>query len=128
MRFDSYFDIFVILAIISKILFISIVLIESYFKYAKPEEEEIIELCRSIKKRFRTVFIIMMSILMAFLFNPFCNYHLLLNRESKILLYTFGLTLLIFLGWSVLFRQPRFLLAVQSSVNIENTENDKPAL
>ena len=53
------------------------------------------------KERFEFIFITMMSILLIYLFNPRVNRTLLINKETKILLYLFGFILLITAKWNL---------------------------
>ena len=123
MNLHNYFDLFILVIIIVKFLFIFMVLFESYLKYYKPEEEYLIDVLRSMKKRIKFLFILLMSFLLAYLFNPFSNNHLLINRESKFLLFVFGLTLLFLIDWSILFKEPRFLKILQYSIGNEEVKN-----
>ena len=123
MNLHNYFDLFILVIIIVKFLFIFMVLFESYLKYYKPEEEYLIDVLRSMKKRIKFLFILLMSFLLAYLFNPFSNNHLLINRESKFLLFVFGLTLLFLIDWSILFKEPRFLKIVKYSIGDEQVKN-----
>jgi hypothetical protein len=120
MSLETYFDIFVLLIIIIKFIFIVLVLSESYFKYIKPEEQRIIEKFTYWKERVKLIFIILMSLLLVYLFNPMENNVVLIKREAKILLFVFGFTLLIIVDWDIIFKESAFLRIVQGSVGNEN--------
>jgi hypothetical protein len=120
MSLETYFDIFVLLIIIIKFIFIVLVLSESYFKYVKPEEQRIIEKFTYWKERVKLIFIILMSVLLVYLFNPMANNVVLIKREAKILLFVFGFTLLIIVDWDIIFKESAFLRIVQGSVGNEN--------
>lgn len=120
MSLETYFDIFVLLIIVIKFIFIILVLSESYLKYVKPEEQRIIEKFTYWKERVKLVFVILMSVLLVYLFNPMENNVVLIKREAKILLFVFGLTLLIIVDWDIIFKESAFLRIVQGSVGNEN--------
>ena len=54
-----------------------------------------------------------MVILLIFLFNPRVNKILLIDYETKILLYIFGFILLITADWSLFFEESKFLKYLQ---------------
>ena len=53
------------------------------------------------KERFEFIFIAMMSILLIYLFNPRVDRSVLIDKETKILLYLFGFILLITAKWNL---------------------------
>ena len=125
MSLETYFDIFILIIIVVKFLFIVLVLSESYFKYAKPEEQRIIETFRYWKERVKLIFIILMSFLLVYLFNPMANNERLIKHESKLLLFIFGLTLLVIVDWSIIFKESPLLRIIQGSVGKERTTPDE---
>ena len=127
MTLETYFDIFVLIIIVIKFLFIVLVLSESYFKYAKPEEQRTIEIFRYWKERVKLIFIVLMSILLVYLFNPMSNNERLIKREAKLLLFVFGITLLVIVDWDIIFKESQLLRVIQGSVGKEESVKDTTA-
>ena len=68
------------------------------------------------KERLEFVFVILMSGLLIYLFNPRHNRSILITHETKILLYLFGFILLITADWNVFFHESPFFKKFQKIV------------
>jgi hypothetical protein len=68
------------------------------------------------KERFEFIFIILMSILLIYLFNPRKGEMVMINGETKILLYLFGIVLLITAKWDEFFHEAKWFQYLQKSV------------
>ena len=66
------------------------------------------------KERCEFVFIVLMSLLLIYLFNPRQPKLYLINNETKILLYLFGFILILTAKWEVFFGESKLLKDVQN--------------
>ena len=66
------------------------------------------------KERFEFIFIITMSILLIYLFNPRTDRSILIDRETKILLYLFGVVLLITADWNTFVKESNWFKKLQN--------------
>lgn len=96
----NYFDMYVILIFIVKILFIILSVYRFYIKAKKPQDKKLLEKIEFWKFKFEFLFISLMSILLVYLFNPRANHMNMINGETKLLLYLFGFVLLLTENWS----------------------------
>jgi len=96
----KYFDMYVILIFVVKIVFIILAVYRLYIKAKKPQDKKLLETIEKWKGRFEFIFITLMSILLVYLFNPRANNINMIDKETKILLYLFGFILLLTENWS----------------------------
>jgi len=95
----KYFDIYIIIIFIIKIIFIFLATYILYIKTKKTQDKELLESLELLKRRIEFVFITFMSILLLYLFNPRANNITMIDSETKMLLYLFGLVLLLTENW-----------------------------
>ena len=69
-----------------------------------------------LRERFEFMFIILMALLIVYLFNPIKNKMDMIDKETKILFFTFGIILLITSKWSVFINESRLLAVIQTSL------------
>jgi hypothetical protein len=96
----KYFDMYITLIFIVKIMFISLAVYGLYTKSKNPQDKKLLETIEKWKARIEFIFITLMSILLIYLFNPRANHIGMIDNETKILLYLFGLILLLTENWS----------------------------
>lgn len=65
------------------------------------------------KERFEFIFIFLMSALLIYLFNPRKNRGVLINGETKLLLYLFGFILLITANWKLFIKETKWFQDIQ---------------
>jgi hypothetical protein len=68
------------------------------------------------KERFEFIFILLMAILLIYLFNPRMERNVIINGETKLLLYLFGVVLLITANWDTFFHEAEWFQYLQKSV------------
>jgi hypothetical protein len=114
---------FIFFIIFLKIVFISLSLISIYLKRKTKEKLETQEDSKLIiqidywEMRFEFIFNIMMSILLIYIFNPNSNNLYLITNETKILLYLFGIILIIKSNWSEFFKESSWFATLQKVVS-----------
>lgn len=96
----NYFDLFITLIFVVKITFIIVSLYRLYIKNKKPDKATLLESLDFWKERLEFIFISLMSILLIYLFNPKFNRAVIIDGETKTLLFLFGIVLLLTENWS----------------------------
>jgi len=103
--------------ILLKVIFVFLAVAHLYNKVKgktnTPQDKKIIYW----KDRIEFIFIIMMAILLIYLFNPRSSKPLVLDRESKLLLYLFGFILLITAKWKTFFEESTLLKQTQYALH-----------
>lgn len=89
------FDMYITLIFIVKICFICLAVYRAYLKFKKPTDKKLLEDVEFLKSRFEFLFVTLMSFLLIYLFNPRSNKVIMIDGETKLLLYLFGFVLLI---------------------------------
>lgn len=102
-----FFDISIIIIFLVKIIFICLAVTKLYVTHKDPNNTKRINNLEFWKKRVEFVFIILMSILLTYLFNPRVNRINMIDNETKLLLYLFGFVLLLTADWEQFFQQSK---------------------
>lgn len=110
------FDIYITFIFLIKIGFITMVLIHLYLKLKHRENTELDKKILYWKDRLEFFFIVLMSFLLIYLFNPRYDKSILIDRETKILLYMFGFVLLITSNWNVLIKESPLFSTIQKII------------
>ncbi len=110
----KYFDIFITLIFIVKLLFVCLALYSLYLKSKKSKDTKLIQTIQFWKERIEFIFITLMSILLIYLFNPRANNLGAIDRETKFLLYLFGFVLLLTENWSSFLHESNIFKKFQS--------------
>lgn len=112
----SYFDKYVTLIVLFKVIFIILAASHLYFTFKGKADSKTDKKVVYWKERVEFVFIIFMSIMLIYLFNPRANRETLLDFETKLLLYLFGFILLITAKWGVFIKESPFFQKFQKVV------------
>ena len=107
------FDIFISLIFVIKITFILLTVIYLYLKIKGEDNSKFGENIFSLKNKFEFIFILLMAILLIYLFNPINNNINLIDKEAKILLYLFGIVLLVTAKWSEFIHESKWFKYIQ---------------
>ena len=84
---------------IIKICFIILVIVDLYYKIKGEENSIAVKKVTYWKERFEFVFIILMSALLVYIFNPRHSKLHLIDTEMTILFYLFGIVLVVSSKW-----------------------------
>ena len=107
---------YIVLVFIVKIIFIILSVVHLYFKnHGKNNYKKDVEIL-FWKERVEFVFIILMSLLLIYLFNPRNNRLFMITHETKLLLFLFGIILIITAKWEIFFEDSVVFNDIQSSV------------
>ena len=104
------FNVGIMIIISIKIIFIILAITKLYIKHKEPNNIKKINNLEFWKKRVDFIFIILMSLLLIYLFNPRVNRLYMIDSETKILLYLFGFILLLTSDWSQFFQGSKITL------------------
>jgi hypothetical protein len=110
------FDIYITFIFLIKIGFITMALIHLYFKLKHTENTDLDKKILYWKDRFELIFIALMSFLLIYLFNPRYDKNIFIDHETKILLFMFGVVLLITANWSILIKESPLFLTIQKII------------
>ena len=110
-KLGKLYDIFVILVIIIKLIFVCFAILTKYYKY-KIEHSTKSDISYYTtqynwsnywKERLETIFLICMGFICIIVFNPFYGYRFIIDEETRILLFLFGIIILITTNWKALY-------------------------
>ena len=97
----NYYNKFIYLIIFIKFIFIGLSIYLVYIKRKEANNKNKINRITQLKKKAETIFITCMSLLLIYLFNPRYNKNevIILDYETRLLLFLFGFVLLITRDW-----------------------------
>lgn len=95
----NYLTSYIYLIFLIKFIFIILAVIYLYLKAKKKDNTNLGKKIEYWKERTELVFIILMSLLLIYLFNPRTPQTVIINGNPKILLFLFGIVLLITANW-----------------------------
>jgi hypothetical protein len=105
------YDIYTSIVILVKIIFIFLTIVHFILQYKKNAKLDTKVVYW--KERAEFVFIILMSCLLIYLFNPRKNRLHMIDKETMLLLYLFGFILIITANWDLIFKEPKFFKQIQ---------------
>lgn len=110
------YNIYLTLIVSVKVMFLILAMAHVYLTIkgeAKSETDQKIEYW---KERLEFIFVALMAILFIYLFSPRTGKSILIESETKILLYLFGLFLLITAKWGEFFTESKTFKRVQKVI------------
>ena len=112
---DKY-TLYIYLIFAIKIGFILMALSHTYMKVTGKNDSDLDKNFVYWKGRFEFIFVLLMAILLIYLFNPIKDKSVIIDDETKMLLYLFGFVLLITADWSIFFNEAKWFQYLQGSV------------
>lgn len=109
----DFFSSYIFLLFALKIIFVLMAFTTIYLKVKGNDKSELYKTLFYWKGRVEFVFIILMSLLLVYLFNPRKNRLNRINAEAKLLLYLFGIVLLITADWSNFVEESKWFQQIQ---------------
>ena len=109
-------DYFIYLIFFVKLIFILLALSEKYYKFSGKEDKDVYKNITYWKDRIEFIFIILMSILLTYLFNPKFNRENLIDGEIKLLLFLFGFILIFTAKWNIFIEESKWFTDVKQIV------------
>ena len=107
---------FIRLLIVLKIIFIILALIHFLYIIKGNANSELDITVEYWKSRIEFMFTILMSVLIMYLFYPLREKSLLINNETKLLLFLFGIVLIITARWSYFIDTSKWVGQLQDSL------------
>lgn len=107
---------FIYLIFAIKICFISMSVTHIYLKVKGESDSDLDKKVFYWKERFEFIFLLLMAILLIYLFSPGKERNVIIDGETKVLLYLFGIVLLITAKWADFFREAKWFQYLQKSV------------
>ena len=112
----DYFDKYVTLIFLFKILFAILAGLHLYFKVKGKADSETDKKIVFWKERVEFVFIFLMSFMLMYLFYPRSTKPIILDFETKVLLFVFGIIILIGAKWDIFIKESPVFKKVQEVV------------
>jgi hypothetical protein len=110
------FDKYVTFVFFFKILFVILAVLHLYFKFKGKGDSETDKKIVFWKERIEFVFIFLMSFMLMYLFYPRSTKPIIIDFETKVLLFVFGIIILIGAKWDIFFKESPLLKKVQKVV------------
>ena len=110
------FDKYVIFVFFFKILFVILAILHLYFKVKGKADSETDKKIVFWKERIEFVFIFLMSFMLMYLFYPRSTKPIILDFETKALLFVFGIITLIGAIWDIFFKESPLFKKIQKVV------------
>jgi uncharacterized membrane protein YiaA len=112
----NYFSAYIYSIIGVKVIFILLSITHIFLKIKGEMGSELDKKIIYWKERIEFVFIIQMAFLLIYIFNPRLSHTNLLNFEVKLLIYLFGIILVISADWKLFFHESKWFKYLQQSV------------
>jgi hypothetical protein len=112
----DHFIAFVYSIFLIKIIFVSLSTVHVYLKATGKGDTDLDKNIVFIKGRAEFIFICMMAILLIILFNPRTSKSVTISGEPKLLLYLFGIVLLITADWKKFIHESRWFEKLQKII------------
>jgi hypothetical protein len=112
----GYFDKYVIFTFLFKVLFAVLAGLHLYFKVKGKAGSETDKKIVYWQERVEFVFVFLMSLMLIYLFYPRSTKPIIIDFETKVLLFVFGIIILIGAKWDIFFKESPLLKKVQKVV------------
>lgn len=115
----GFYSLFIIFIVIIKILFILTTLAYRYYQHKGDKKR--VEQLDYWRERLEFIFIACMSVLLIYLFNPRSNRPVVLDGETKILLYLYGIIILLTADWGLFVKESGWFKYLQNAIGKRNS-------
>jgi hypothetical protein len=95
----KYFDMYITLIFFVKIIFIILAVYIFYLQAKKPQDVTLLKKMKDWKEKFEFMFVTLMSVLLVYIFYPKADRIGMIDKETKLLLFLFGIVLLLTEHW-----------------------------
>ena len=118
----SKYELYIYFIFAIKIGFIIMALTHIYLKLKGKEGNEFDKKVEYWKERFEFMFIILMAGLLIYLFNIRHDRSIMIDHETKLLLYLFGFVLIITAKWEIFIKESKVFKFIQSTLGNEGSK------
>ena len=101
----DYYTIYISIIFLVKIVFVILAFTHLYLEFKNKSKSDLDKQVLFWKQRFEFIFIILMSFLLIYLFNPRKNRLFMINNETKLLFFLFGFVLIITADWKIFLKE-----------------------
>ena len=112
----NYYNIYLSFIVIIKIVIVILAILHIYLKIKEKKLSELDKKIEFWKERLEFVFKVLMSLLLIYLFNPQTK-SVVIDSETKTLLWLFGIILLLTAKWDDFFHESKLFSLVQSTLS-----------
>ena len=112
----NYYNNYILLVFTDKILFILLGILHICLKLTGYSKTNLDNSIIYWKERIEFIFIVLMSLLLIYLFSPTQKQNVVINGETKLLLFLFGLILLITSKWNIFIEHAKWFKIVQQTI------------
>ena len=109
----DYYTIYIYSIFLIKIIFIILASAHLYLKFKNETGSNLDKEILFWRERIEFIFILLMAFLLIYLFNPIKNKMFMINNETKLLLYLFGIVLIITAKWETFFKTSSVFKKIQ---------------
>jgi hypothetical protein len=109
----DYYTIYIYVIFLIKIVFFILASTHLYLKFKNENGSNLDKEILFWRERTEFIFILLMAILLIFLFNPYKNKMYMINNETQLLLYLFGVVLIITADWKSFFKESDIFKKIQ---------------
>jgi len=110
------YDLYITFIFLVKLIFLFLAITHLYFTIKHKTDSEMDKKVLYWKEKIEFIFIILMSCLLIYLFNPRSNRVVLIDNETKVLLFLFGIIVLITAKWNIFIKENQIFKYFQSIV------------
>ena len=114
----TFYFIFIQMLILMKIVYAICIFWMFYLRFKKEKEEPIYSKLEFWKERSELIFIIGVSVLLIHYFNPFSKKPIILTKEEKFAIFTFGWVILLTVNWEVFVKESEIFTLFHKAVSI----------
>jgi hypothetical protein len=107
------FTVYIFFIFLIKIIYVALASTHLYLRMKGKAGTELDKEVLFWKEHVEFLFVVLMSFLLIYLFNPRTNRIFMINYETKYLLFLFGFILIITAKWSTFFQEPSIFKKIQ---------------
>ena len=109
----DYYTIYIYVIFLIKIIFIILASTHLYLQFKNETNSELDKQVLFWRERTEFIFIALMAVLLIYLFNPRKNRMVMINNETQMLLFLFGVVLIITADWKIFFKESNIFKKIQ---------------
>ena len=109
----DYYTIYISTIFLLKIVFIILASTHLYLKLKNKTDSDLDKQVLFWRERTEFIFIALMAVLLIYLFNPRKNRMVMINNETQMLSFLFGVVLIITADWKIFFKESNIFKKIQ---------------
>jgi hypothetical protein len=109
----DYYTIYISIIFLIKIVFVILATVHLYLKFKNKSGSDLDKEILFWRERSEFIFTVLMAILLIYLFNPIKNKMFMINNETRLLLYLFGIVIIITADWKIFLKESNIFKKIQ---------------